>query len=104
MMENILGILFEGPFLLKIVQLPPKQGIYIIMRKSDNKYLYIGESENLANRVNEYHEKYECWKNHVESENDLYVYYHVLPDDADERLRKNIENVLIMNYNPICNK
>ena len=72
---------------------PAKSGIYCVYEctfnaqantVSLNKLIYIGESENVHDRIDG-HEKYDDWKKHVRSGNELCFSFGAVPGASRER-------------------
>ncbi|MFQ6052906.1 MAG: hypothetical protein ACE5OO_01570 [Candidatus Bathyarchaeia archaeon] len=104
------GIDFEGPYPVRDWTPPEKPAIYLIMTEPDPKNkphmyesIYFGESANLDEK--EFwrsHEKYECFLKKAESESNLYIGFHALPEST-EKHRREIMFKLIERYVPACN-
>lgn len=100
---------FEGYYLDEDskVYFPEKQGIYCVYKAIHNKekdtvslkeLIYIGESENLNERITS-HEKWDNWKKKLEKNHCLVLTYATTTSN-----RERAEKVLIYNHEPICNE
>jgi len=87
--------------------LPAESGIYCVYRctydrekgtVSLKKLIYIGESQNIKERVDG-HEKLEDWQSYLES-GEILCYSYTL---ADETTRKRCEAAMIIKHNPPVN-
>jgi len=102
---------FDGPYPITEWDPPFKAAIYAIMMKPDprNKpdtyrILYFGESSNLSERgFYRSHHKYQCWIQHAGSDANLYIGIYPMPNSTQED-RQKVENKLVSQYNPECNK
>jgi hypothetical protein len=98
---------FTEPRLLGYGLTPPVQGLYAIVTPDASfkprpfKLLYIGETENLNDRVTTSHEKCEDWKR-AAGTGQIFVAYFGTIGMANQH-RKTIEGELIAHYNPPCN-
>jgi hypothetical protein len=73
---------------------------------SDGKYriIYFGESENLSQRgFLAGHHQYECFLKQAGSENNLYIGTYEMPNSTQDD-RRNVEQSLIRQYDPVCNR
>jgi len=75
-------------------------GIYFLIR--DNKIIYVGESNNVYERI-------QCWYNHESKKryNNLYknfdsYFVHILPDLTHDE-RRTLEAIYILIYKPLYN-
>lgn len=100
---------FSEPELLSTWDPPLRAAVYAIMMRPDPqgnptsyRILYFGESGNLSERGFASHHKLQCWKDHTDSEANLYVGVHPMPESTEEQRRK-IESDLVSQYNPVCN-
>ncbi len=65
-------------------------------------FLYVGETGDLAERLDQNHHKYQCWLNHQVQ--GLFIGIWLLPTDKfTPAQRKSEELRLISAHNPICN-
>ena len=75
-------------------------GIYIVYGFTDhnngNQIRYVGESNNIKNRMSG-HEKEDCWKKN-QDDIEIYVY-----KEENESIRKHIEQNIIDELKPPCN-
>lgn len=99
---------FKGPDLISRWEPPHRAAVYVIMTVGTKpgyyKLLYVGESENLSERgFFRSHHAYDCWVRHTRSESKLFVGVHLMPNSTIEE-RGKIENQLVADYNPPCNK
>ena len=88
--------------------LPSHSGVYFVYaatyKQSNNsvsikRLIYIGESENVNYRVNN-HEKYDEWKKHLLSGEDLYF----STGQVEEYYRERVEAAYIFEHQPPVNK
>lgn len=99
---------FDGPYSILKWEPSEKGGIYCIMKEGSKKgyyvIIYFGGSENLAERISDKsHQAYSCWLKEVGSENNLFLGVYLMPNSSKEE-REKIENDLIEDYKPVCNK
>ena len=102
---------FEGPYPATNWTPPYRAAVYAIMTKPDptNKpttyrIIYFGESSNLSNRgFWRSHHKNECFVEQAGSESNLYIGIHRMPTSTEDQ-RRETEQRLINQYNPICNQ
>lgn len=104
-------ISFDGPSPITDWNPPYCAVIYVIMHKPDYvnepkkfRLLYIEGLFNLSDRrFYREQDKYNCWIKEADSEDNLYIGIHKMPNStADERIK--IESNLINQYNPVCNQ
>ena len=84
-----------------------ESGVYAIMTKPDpqNKpdiyrILYFGETEDFSQRLDDNHEKYDCWKKNEVSG----IYYELYVMHAStQQQRQQTESALVKQYDPVCN-
>ena len=102
-MSDEFSLEFHGYYFLYSDQ-PEESGIYCIYRSNTEKeyaeLLYIGESENIIERLHN-HEHYEDWQEHLSSGDELLFSYAVVEGSA--RKRQRIEAALIFQHKPVCN-
>ena len=75
-----------------------KSGVYVVATRTDSiawKILYVGESENVKNRLQN-HEQEPCWVLNKRRELRIFVYY------CDFMERKNLETMIKIKHNPVC--
>ena len=99
---------FEGPFKIQDWKPSYNAAVYAILKKSsrDGNYnlIYIGQSENMADRgFYKSHHAYTCWLRNVNSEGELFIAIYFMPSSTENQ-RKEVESILIKDYNPSCNK
>lgn len=95
---------FTGPHILGSCLMPKSSGVYAIFNMTqpfEYDLLYIGESGNFEERVNDYHHKFECWKSHVTQANIYYGLYEMPNSTIEQRLI--VEANLINQFQPTCN-
>jgi hypothetical protein len=98
---------FSEPTFLHACVLPMLAGVYVILvydagySPRPYRLLYVGESENLNERVSTNHEKYSAWCREAQNQM-LYVAYHLTGMNRVERYT--LEAAVIREYNPPCNK
>jgi len=90
---------------------PNKSGIYLVYRCVYNKdvkpeptvtlkqLLYIGEADEIRDRIGEDHERRKCWEDKIES-GEAICFSYVLANQAD---RERAEAALIYKKKPTCN-
>jgi hypothetical protein len=90
---------------LSLDELPSSQGLYIFY--DCEQALYVGECENLRKRLRKHVEHSDnknlaqwLWQHGVR---DLHLEFHVLPEDTQARVRKALENELIVSRKPTFN-
>jgi len=101
---------FDGPYKITEWDPPYRAGVYSIMYKKNPKtkpntfsILYFGESGNLDDRgFFQSHHKYDCWIKYAETEDNLYIGIHLMPNSTEEE-RRRVESDLIDEYSPPCN-
>lgn len=101
-------IKFEGPNSVLQWDPPRKAAVYVVMApgtKPDHyKAIYFGESENLSERgFYKSHQAYPCWIKQAGAETNLYIGVYPMPNSTMEQ-RRVVEQMLIKEYNPVCNK
>ena len=98
---------FEGPYLLNSWNPPVKSAVYAVMHKNiNNQYAvdYVGESENLADRGFPWgHERSDCWIRQAGSKSNVFIALLFTPGYSDDQ-RKAVEQELIQQFNPACNR
>jgi len=102
---------FDGPYPISRWDPPFRAAIYAIMIKPEpinkpNIYtiIYFGESGNLSERgFYKSHHAYNCWIREAGNESNLFIGIHTIPNSTEEE-RLKIEQQLISEYNPTCNK
>ena len=103
-MESMHELDFKGYYSVDDWEKPEKPGIYCIYRaNSDDKpleLLYIGESENIKERLSG-HEHYDDWEDELLPDENLVFSYAVVDGSAKKRQR--IEAALIFKHKPVCN-
>ena len=102
-MKDEFSLEFDGYYFL-YSDGPEEPGIYCIYRSNVAKeyaeLLYIGESENIIERLHN-HEHYEDWQEHLSTGDTLLFSYAVVEGSAKKRQR--IEAALIFHHKPVCN-
>ena len=102
-MKDEFSLEFDGYYFL-YSDGPEEPGIYCIYRSNTEKeyaeLLYIGESENIIERLHN-HEHYEDWQKHLRTGDELLFSYAVVEGSAKKRQR--IEAALIFKHKPVCN-
>lgn len=95
---NIEGYSFSGPHSIDAT-FKPLAGVYIIYTAdyTSKKWLDVGETDNLANRISS-HERRLCWKRNAE---DLKINLAFLQINNEQR-RLTVEAKLRKKLNPIC--
>jgi hypothetical protein len=102
-------ISFEGPYAITAWNPPRRAAVYAIMYKrdrSEDRYfiIYFGESENLSYRgFYRSHHKYNCWIQYAGSDDNLYIGINTMPNSTDAE-RRRVEQDLIRQYDPYCNR
>lgn len=104
-------ITFDGPYSVTDWEPPYRAAVYAIMMKPDptNKpttyrILYFGESSNLSERgFWRSHHKYQCFIDNAGSESNIYIGIYRMPNSTEEE-RRAVEQKLIAQYNPVCNR
>ncbi|MCK5283257.1 MAG: hypothetical protein KAK00_07650 [Nanoarchaeota archaeon] len=99
---------FNGPYPIKDWDPPNRAAVYTIMKGADKEgyysILYFGESENLSERgFYKSHHAYPCWINKAGSDSNLFIGIYLMPNSTREE-RREVEQSLISDYNPDCNK
>jgi len=82
-------------------------GLYIIMTQRDptNKpdyysTLYVGQSGDFSDRgFVDNHHKYDCWKEHANSDSGIHIGIHKMPGSTNEE-RESLESKIIKERNP----
>jgi len=98
---TVSGYEFEGPF-TSTSNLKNKIGVYIIYKKNDNgKYdrMYIGFSEEVKDRVEDSHEKEECWNRETNNNPYFAAFY-----TSTKQKGLDLETKLINEFKTPCNK
>ncbi|MGU9963634.1 MAG: hypothetical protein ACNYPD_05940 [Candidatus Halichondribacter symbioticus] len=93
------GYEFEGPF-NSTSNLKDQSGVYLILKDvGGNKFeaIYVGESEKVKLRIENNHERTNCWKNN----NFTHFAAHYV---TGENNRRSIETKIRQDYNPTCNR
>lgn len=81
-------------------------GVYAISVRRNDSFspIYFGETEDLAARgINNTHHAYDCWLSETGSEQDIYVSVHPMANSTESD-RRRVEDSLITQYNPVCNR
>jgi hypothetical protein len=113
MTEQVYNVEFDGYWRdIHKIGIPAKSGVYCVYlckyNTSENtvtlhKLLYIGESNNVNNRINgedsKPHEKYAEWKKYVDGENEICFSF----AEVDSVIRERVEAALIFHHKPIVN-
>ena len=81
-------------------QFEDRSGLYVVM--VNQKVLYIGQAENINQRLMQSHEKYDCWIRHASGQPLKYAVYYY--DDSTEQQRLGLESQLIAQHRPPCNR
>ena len=91
---------FVGP--LDKHQLPPIPGVYVIVDLGlDSKILYVGESNDVFDRLNKQeHDGQDCSISRSSTGLVHYYYHH----QASRNMRLSLETAVRVLYNPPCNK
>ena len=105
------GIKFDGPYPATNWEPPYRAAVYAIMMKPDHenkpttyRILYFGESGNLSERgFWKSHHKYQCFISNAGSDSNIYIGIYKMPNSTEDE-RKVVEEKLITQYGPICNK
>ena len=98
--------LFNAPQPHNTTYVPSYGGIYAVMvydstwKPLPYRPIYIGEAQNLSERVCQIHEKYDSWVR-AACGGQLYVAFHCIEGEA---ARKAAERRLIEHFKPECNK
>lgn len=98
-----------GTYTDKILStLPNVSGLYFVYKEDENglkKLLYIGEAENINNRLNGNHEKRREWNLHLLPGEQSKIVYLVLTsqDVLSPTLRRDVENACIFKVHPPLN-
>lgn len=103
------NVKFEGPYPITEWEPPNRAAVYAIMIKPDpvNKpktyrIIYFGQSSNLSERgFYRSHHSYECWLEQAGKESNIYIGIYRMPNSTEEE-RRNIEQRLITEYEPVC--
>ena len=102
-MSDDFSLEFHGYYFLYSTE-PEESGIYCIYRSNPEKeyaeLLYIGESDNIIERLHN-HEHYEDWQKHLRTGDTLLFSYAIVDGSAKKRQR--IEAALIFHHKPVCN-
>lgn len=102
---NFSGRLFSEPTFFNTCIPPAESGLYAIMvsdlrcRPKPYRVIYFGHAEDLYDRVNRRHEKYQSWCREAGA-SPLHVSFHAL---HAKLLRVVAEGALIKDYRPACN-
>ena len=102
---------FDGPYSIVNWKPPFRAAVYAIMMKPNprNKpdtyrILYFGQSSNLSERgFFRSHQKYICCIDEAGDESNLYIGIYLMPNSSEEE-RNEIEDKLIYEYQPVCNR
>ncbi len=110
MIITVANVKFTG--LIPIDDWEPTEdaGLYIIMTQRDptnkpNYYstLYVGQSGDFSDRgFVDNHHKYDCWKEHANSDSGIHIGIHKMPGSTNEE-RESLESKIIKERNPPCN-
>lgn len=99
---------FEEPMLLRGEVPSNEPGVFAVMSKPDPakkpdkfRVIFFGVSDNFAGTITKKHPKYECWQ-----KNQLHGLYYELykMGGSTKEQRKQIEDILVQKYDPICNE
>ena len=96
------GLSFSKPLAIDEWDPPRKAGLYIIVRKDDERIAYVGESGKLDNR--EFwkgHQKYKCWLRVAGAEKNLAIAFHPMLNSTQDQ-RKELESNLVRKLHPPC--
>jgi hypothetical protein len=86
----------------------PTQGIYAILVRDEGftprpfQVIYFGESDRLARCVTAQHESYGEWVRQARGAGLYVAFYNTA--GTPSRQRKELEKLLIQDYNPLCNQ
>ncbi len=99
---------FDGPNSITQWNPPFRAAIYVIMvpgsKEGFYKPIYFGESGNLSERgFYKSHHAYSCWIKQAGSESNLFIGVHQMPNSTQED-RERVEQKLISDHNPVCNR
>lgn len=107
---NYGGITFDGPYRVTEWEPPYRAALYAIIMPDETckpkpfQVLYFGESGNLSDRgFWRSHHKYQCFIRHAGSESNLFIGIHKMPGSTESQ-RREVEQRLIKQYKPICNR
>lgn len=107
-MIKTISLEFDGYWCEGSDDIPKKSGIYCVYTCVNNpskdtiiqKMIYIGESNNVSDRISGHEKKSKCWNTKLNS--DEVLCYSFAP--ANEEDRKRAEAALIYKHKPTCNE
>lgn len=93
------GVEFSGPVQIADWEPPQGAGVYVIMMPGSQegyyKLIYVGESENLADRgFYRSHHNFRCWMDQAGSLDRIFIGLYLMPNSTPEQ-RREIESRVI---------